>query len=45
MSRLLTLLLLYKAGYEVGRFISIEKLTLVRRGSAPPGTATAERAI
>lgn len=26
MSRLLTLLLLYKAGYEVGRFISIEKL-------------------
>lgn len=26
MSRLLTLLLLYRAGYEVGRFISIEKL-------------------
>ena len=26
MSRLLTLLLLYKSGYEVGRFISIEKL-------------------
>lgn len=26
MSRLLTLLLLYKGGYEVGRFVSIEKL-------------------
>ncbi|MBU2446576.1 MAG: Fic family protein [Bacteroidetes bacterium] len=26
MSRLLTLLLLYKSGYEVGRFISLEKL-------------------
>lgn len=26
MSRLLTLLLLYKAGYEVGRYISLEKL-------------------
>lgn len=26
MSRLLTLLLLYKAGYEVGRFVSLEKL-------------------
>lgn len=27
MSRLLTLLLLYQGGYEVGRFISLEKLT------------------
>src|SRR3972149_8694286 len=26
MSRLLSLLLLYKSGYEVGRFISLEKL-------------------
>ena len=26
MSRLLSLLLLYKGGYEVGRFVSLEKL-------------------
>jgi Fic family protein len=33
MSRLLTLLLLYQAGYEVGRFISLEKLIEESKGT------------